>query len=85
MLSVGTIRGDVFLWDLGARQRIADKGFDVWKLDACSKELQVYFSSFGSSPILSKKQLFILFLFYSWTGIFERGRDGIGKSCGLES
>ncbi|CAA7027040.1 unnamed protein product [Microthlaspi erraticum] len=40
LLLVGTIRGDVFLWDLGARQRIAEKGFDVWRLDAFSKELQ---------------------------------------------
>ncbi|KAL0680730.1 hypothetical protein Bca4012_047577 [Brassica carinata] len=40
VLLVGTIGGDVYLWDLGARQRITEKGFDVWKLDACSKELQ---------------------------------------------
>ncbi|CAN8246917.1 unnamed protein product [Cochlearia groenlandica] len=39
-LLVGTIAGDVFMWDLGARQRIAEKCFDVWKLDSCSKELQ---------------------------------------------
>ena len=46
IMSVGTIGGDVYLWDLGARQRITEKGFDVWKLDACSKELQVCLSPF---------------------------------------
>lgn len=46
-MSVGTIGGDVFLWDVGARQMISEKGFEVWKLDACSKELQVYLSLFG--------------------------------------
>ncbi|CAH2073505.1 unnamed protein product [Thlaspi arvense] len=45
LLLVGTIGGDVFLWDLGARQRIVEKGFDVWKLDACSKELQASLNS----------------------------------------
>ncbi|KAF3542599.1 hypothetical protein DY000_02000386 [Brassica cretica] len=40
LLLVGTIGGDVFLWDVGARKKISEKCFDVWKLDACSKELQ---------------------------------------------
>lgn len=40
-ISVGTTGGDVFLWNLGARKKITEKVFDVWKLDACSKELQV--------------------------------------------
>uniref|UniRef100_M4CP67 CTLH domain-containing protein n=1 Tax=Brassica campestris TaxID=3711 RepID=M4CP67_BRACM len=40
LLLVGTIGGDVFLWDVGARKKISEKCFDIWKLDACSKELQ---------------------------------------------
>ncbi|KAL0784144.1 hypothetical protein Bca101_000389 [Brassica carinata] len=40
LLLVGTTGGDVFLWDVGARKKISEKCFDVWKLDACSKELQ---------------------------------------------
>ncbi|KAF3510527.1 hypothetical protein F2Q69_00000344 [Brassica cretica] len=44
LLLVGTIGGDVFLWDVGARQMISEKGFEVWKLDACSKELQASFN-----------------------------------------
>ena len=46
-MSVGTIGGDVFLWDVVARQMISEKGFEVWKLYACSDELQVYLSLFG--------------------------------------
>ncbi|CAN7005133.1 unnamed protein product, partial [Brassica rapa subsp. trilocularis] len=37
LLLVGTIGGDVFLWDVGARKKISEKCFDIWKLDACSK------------------------------------------------
>ncbi|CAN8298789.1 unnamed protein product [Cochlearia groenlandica] len=55
LLLVGTIGGDFSLWDLGARHKIAEKGFDVWKPDACSKELQVYLSPFGYLPILSRR------------------------------
>ncbi|KAG2334403.1 hypothetical protein Bca52824_005583 [Brassica carinata] len=40
LLLVGTVGGAVFLWDVGARKKISKKGFDVWKLEACSKELQ---------------------------------------------
>ncbi|KAF8081695.1 hypothetical protein N665_0870s0017 [Sinapis alba] len=40
LLLVGTLGGDVFLWNVGARKKIYEKCFDVWKLDACSKELQ---------------------------------------------
>ncbi|KAL0672434.1 hypothetical protein Bca4012_000414 [Brassica carinata] len=50
-LSVGTIGGDVFLWDVGARQMISEKGFEVWKLDACSKELQVWDAFTGAKRL----------------------------------
>lgn len=61
IMSVGTIGGDVFLWDLGARQRITEKGFDVWKLDACTKDLQVCLSSFWYFPhCLGRSALMLL-------------------------
>ncbi|CAN7005139.1 unnamed protein product [Brassica rapa subsp. trilocularis] len=44
LLLVGTIGGDVFLWDVVARQMISEKGFEVWKLYACSDELQASFN-----------------------------------------
>uniref|UniRef100_M4CP68 CTLH domain-containing protein n=1 Tax=Brassica campestris TaxID=3711 RepID=M4CP68_BRACM len=48
LLLVGTIGGDVFLWDVVARQMISEKGFEVWKLYACSDELQGH-----EAPVLS--------------------------------
>lgn len=51
IMSVGTIGGDVYLWDLGARQRITEKGFDVWKLDACSKELQASLNADATASV----------------------------------
>ena len=70
-MSVGTIGGDVFLWDVGARKKISEKCFDVWKLDACSKELQVYLSPFGYILLLSGSLMHVLILLNLWTGIFE--------------
>lgn len=43
MISVGTNMGDVMLWDLGIRERIAVKNFKVRELGACSMPLQVCF------------------------------------------
>lgn len=33
--------GDVMLWEVGSRERIAVKSFKVWELGACSMPLQV--------------------------------------------
>ncbi|WCJ30023.1 Protein TOPLESS [Euphorbia peplus] len=40
ILLVGTNMGDVMLWDLGSRERIAMKSFKVWELNARSVALQ---------------------------------------------
>ncbi|XP_010533140.1 PREDICTED: topless-related protein 4-like [Tarenaya hassleriana] len=45
LLLVGTAVGAVFLWELGARERIAVKGFEVWKIEVCSKALQASLSA----------------------------------------
>lgn len=34
--------GDVMVWDLGSRERIAMKSFKVWELGARSVALQVW-------------------------------------------
>ncbi|CAN1786868.1 Topless-related protein 4 [Linum perenne] len=40
LLLVGTNMGDVMVWELGSRERIALKSFKVWDLGACSMGLQ---------------------------------------------
>ncbi|CAI0469988.1 unnamed protein product [Linum tenue] len=40
LLLVGTNMGDVMVWELGSRERIALKNFKVWDLGACSMGLQ---------------------------------------------
>jgi len=36
--------GDVMVWDIGSRERIAHKNFKVWELGACTVALQVWLS-----------------------------------------
>ncbi|KAL5769032.1 hypothetical protein ACOSQ2_015815 [Xanthoceras sorbifolium] len=40
LLLVGTNMGDVMVWDVGSRERIAAKSFKVWDLGSCSMALQ---------------------------------------------
>lgn len=40
ILLVGTNVGDIAIWDVGARDRLAHKTFKVWDLTACSMPLQ---------------------------------------------
>ncbi|GLT27833.1 hypothetical protein SLA2020_028040 [Shorea laevis] len=40
LLLVGTNIGDVMVWDLGSRERVAHKSFKVWDLSSCSMPLQ---------------------------------------------
>lgn len=35
--------GDVMIWEVGGRERIAIRNFKVWDLSACSVPLQVWF------------------------------------------
>lgn len=40
LLLVGTNMGDIMVWDLGSRERLAIKNFKVWELASCSMALQ---------------------------------------------
>jgi hypothetical protein len=39
--AVGTNVGDIGIWEVGSRERIAHKTFKVWDVSACSLPLQV--------------------------------------------
>ncbi|KAE9462692.1 hypothetical protein C3L33_05400, partial [Rhododendron williamsianum] len=41
LLLVGTNTGDIMLWELGSRERLAVRNFKVWDLGKCSMPLQV--------------------------------------------
>ncbi|KAI4376676.1 hypothetical protein MLD38_014413 [Melastoma candidum] len=41
LLLVGTNMGDVMVWEVGSRTRIALRNFKVWELETCSTALQV--------------------------------------------
>lgn len=45
LLLVGTNMGDVMVWDVGGRERIAQRKFKVWELGACSMPLQASLSN----------------------------------------
>jgi WD40 repeat protein len=45
LLLVGTNSGEIMIWDLGSRERIAQKNFKVWDLGACSMPVQASLSS----------------------------------------
>lgn len=40
---VGTNVGDISLWEVGSRERLAHKPFKVWDISAASMPLQVLF------------------------------------------
>ncbi|XP_063945193.1 topless-related protein 4 isoform X5 [Daucus carota subsp. sativus] len=40
LLLVGTATGDVILWELGTREKLAQRNFKVWELKSCSMPLQ---------------------------------------------
>ncbi|WJX90333.1 Topless-related protein 4 [Trifolium repens] len=45
LLLVGTNMGDVMVWDIGSRERIAHRNFKVWELGVCSVALQASLSN----------------------------------------
>ncbi|XP_022946241.1 topless-related protein 4-like isoform X1 [Cucurbita moschata] len=45
ILLVGTQVGDVMIWEVGCRERIAIRNFKVWDLSACSAPLQASLAS----------------------------------------
>ncbi|KAE9601801.1 putative transcription factor WD40-like family [Lupinus albus] len=51
LLLVGTNMGEIMVWDIGSRDRIAHKKFKVWELGACSMALQGSFSNDCSASV----------------------------------
>ncbi|KAL2338400.1 hypothetical protein Fmac_012846 [Flemingia macrophylla] len=51
LLLVGTNMGDVMVWDIGSRERIAHRNFKVWELGQCSMALQASLSSDYSASV----------------------------------
>lgn len=39
--SAGTNIGDITIWEVGSRERLVSRNFEIWDLDACSMALQV--------------------------------------------
>ncbi|CAL9010623.1 unnamed protein product [Prunus brigantina] len=40
LLLVGTNIGDITIWEVGSRERLVSRNFEIWDLDACSMALQ---------------------------------------------
>ncbi|AES91574.2 putative transcription factor WD40-like family [Medicago truncatula] len=51
LLLVGTNMGDVMVWDIGSRERIAHRSFKVWDLQVCSVALQASLSNEYSASV----------------------------------
>ncbi|CAL0307112.1 unnamed protein product [Lupinus luteus] len=51
LLLVGTNMGEVMVWDIGSRERIAHRNFKVWELGACSMALQGSLSNDYSASV----------------------------------
>uniref|UniRef100_A0A5B7ANF3 Putative topless-related protein 4 isoform X1 n=1 Tax=Davidia involucrata TaxID=16924 RepID=A0A5B7ANF3_DAVIN len=45
LLLVGTNTGEVMVWELGSRERLAIRNFKVWDLGACSMALQAFLAN----------------------------------------
>ncbi|KAJ3683671.1 hypothetical protein LUZ60_013898 [Juncus effusus] len=50
LLLVGSGNGDVSLWEIGIRERLATKSFKVWEMNSCSPQFQ---SAFPKEPSVS--------------------------------
>ena len=44
-LTVGNNVGDIAIWDVGTRDRLAHRPFKVWDINLCSMPMQVYILS----------------------------------------
>ncbi|KAG5564405.1 hypothetical protein RHGRI_000558 [Rhododendron griersonianum] len=51
LLLVGTNTGDIMLWELGSRERLAVRNFKVWDLGKCSMPLQASLANNYTAPI----------------------------------
>ncbi|KAF9622713.1 hypothetical protein IFM89_032893 [Coptis chinensis] len=50
LLLVGSVNGEITLWEIGLRERLVSKPFKVWDMSACSLPLQ---ASFAKDPSIS--------------------------------
>ncbi|XP_019183891.1 PREDICTED: topless-related protein 4-like isoform X1 [Ipomoea nil] len=51
LLLVGTSSGEIMIWELGTRERLAHKSFKVWDIEACSATLQASMAKEYSASI----------------------------------
>ncbi|KAK4400989.1 protein TOPLESS-RELATED PROTEIN 2 [Sesamum angolense] len=84
VLLVGTNVGDISIWEVGSRERLALKTFKVWDISSCSMPFQWYprdsLSSAISSAIYSCDGLLIFTGFCDGAiGIFDS--DSLGLRC----
>lgn len=87
-MSVGTNIGDIAVWEVGCRDRLAFKNFKVWDLGACSVTLQVSYCTNNYakvwSPFLLLRVIIKLFLSHC-TGIFSKWIYCLGQPGNVES
>ncbi|KAK1389417.1 WUS-interacting protein 2 [Heracleum sosnowskyi] len=51
LLLVGTTTGEVMVWDLRSREKLAQRNFKVWELKSCSMPLQASIASDGNASV----------------------------------
>nr|XP_043628394.1 topless-related protein 4-like [Erigeron canadensis] len=51
LLLAGLSNGDIMIWELGSREKIAHKNFKVWDLSACSMPLQASLANNNTASI----------------------------------
>ncbi|KAL8094642.1 hypothetical protein AgCh_036252 [Apium graveolens] len=51
LLLVGTITGEVMVWELGTREKLAQRNFKVWELESCSMSLQASIASDNNASV----------------------------------
>lgn len=56
-LIVGTNVGDIGIWEVGSRERIAHKTFKVWNIGSCTLPLQVTCRKLNASLLLIRLQI----------------------------
>ncbi|KAI3781936.1 hypothetical protein L2E82_11964 [Cichorium intybus] len=51
LLLVGTISGEIMIWDLGSREKLVQKDFKVWDLGVCSMPLQASLTNDNTTSV----------------------------------
>mgnify|MGYP000155538522 CR=1 FL=1 len=63
---MGTNVGEIAIWDVGTKERLAHKVFKVWEIGSCSLPMQVHLQFHvvhNQHCILVGKLLYVLFLY----------------------